>query len=169
MLLQLYTKLNFELVHQHARQLKFVVYCQKKTVVFSPLFEGSAEGQGWGGGGVDVAREESRRKGGVFATALPLQIRRRRPASGAARPMTNRGVPQREWSRPFFPSQVFSPLLKSRWARPIRFFIFNFVNTKQLGLLIFLSSKVRWANEFFIATKKKTNELTKFVVAIEAN
>jgi predicted transcriptional regulator len=33
-------------------------------------------------------------------------------------------------------------------------------NTKQLGLLIFLSSKVRWANDFFIATKKKSNELT---------
>jgi hypothetical protein len=28
-------------------------------------------------------------------------------------------------------------------------------NTKQLGLLIFLSSKVRWANEFVIATKKR--------------
>jgi hypothetical protein len=44
MLLQLYTNLNLELVHLHARQLKPVVYCQKKTVVCSPLFEGSAEG-----------------------------------------------------------------------------------------------------------------------------
>jgi hypothetical protein len=52
MLLQLYTKLNLELVHQHSRQLKPVVYC-KKTIVCSPLFEGSAEGQGvaWGARG----------------------------------------------------------------------------------------------------------------------
>jgi hypothetical protein len=135
MLLQLYTKLNLELVHQHARQLKPVVYCQKQTVVCSPLFEGSAEGQGvgWRGCGVDVPTEDSRRKGGVFATALPLHIRRRHPASGAARrrptsggarPTTNRSVPRQEGSRPFFPSQVFSPLLKHRWAGPIWFFNF---------------------------------------------
>jgi hypothetical protein len=118
MLLQLYTKLNLELVHQHARQLKPVVY-YKKTVVCSPLFEGSAEGQGlgWRRRGVDVPTEDSRRKGG----ALPLQIRRRRPASGAARrrpasggarPTTNRSAPQQEGSRPFFLPKFF-PLSSS--------------------------------------------------------
>jgi hypothetical protein len=50
MLLQLSTKLNFELVHQHARKLKHVVYCQKKILLSAHLwFEGSAEGQGVGG------------------------------------------------------------------------------------------------------------------------
>jgi hypothetical protein len=60
-----------------------MLFIVKKTVVCSPLFEGSANGLrvGWGRG-VDVATEESRQKGGVFATALPLQIRRRHPASG---------------------------------------------------------------------------------------
>jgi hypothetical protein len=133
------------------------LFIVKKTVVCSPLFEGSVEGQGVGWGrGVDVATQvSSRRKGGVFATALPLQIRRRRLASGAARPTAHRGATRHEWSRPFssFPSFFPSPQAPVGWAR--RFFIFNFVNTKQLGLLIFLSSKVRWANEFFIATKKR--------------
>jgi hypothetical protein len=72
----------------------------------------------------------------------------------------------------FFPSQV-SPLLMHRWAGLDGFLFLILLashnNTKQLGFLLFLSSKVRWANEFFIATKKRSNELTKFVVAIEAN
>jgi hypothetical protein len=102
MLLQLYTKLNLELVHQHARQLKPVVYCQKKIVVCSPLFEGSAEGQGVGWGrGVDIATEESRQKGGRICHRIAAANPPPSPGlrSGTPSPGLRRGATEDEQGR----------------------------------------------------------------------
>jgi hypothetical protein len=126
MLLQLYTKVNFELVHQHARQLKPVVYCQKNCCLLTFVRRQCRGAGGRVGGGVDATTEvSSRRKGDVFATSLPLQIRRRRPASGAAQPTTHRGAAWHEWSRSFFFLPMFSPSPQAPvgWARRFLFLI----------------------------------------------
>jgi hypothetical protein len=150
MLLQLYTKLNLELVHQHARQLKHVVYCQKKLLSAHLCSKEVPRDRGWGGG----TRGGRSNKGKPPEGGAYLPPRCRCKSAAVARPQERRAVarPQEGCDRrrigarhgrsgsAFFPSQVFSPLLKRRWAGPIRFLIFNFVNTKQFGLLIFLSS-----------------------------
>jgi hypothetical protein len=136
MLLQLYTNLNLELVHHHERQLN-LLFIVKKTVVCSPLFEGSAEGQGvgWRGRGVGVPTEDrSRKEGGRIchraAAANPSPspcLRSGAPSPALTRGATdetNRSSPRKEGSRPFFPSQVFfpSPQPPVGWA----YTVFNF-------------------------------------------
>jgi hypothetical protein len=134
MLLQLYTKLNLELVHQHARKLKPVVYCQKKFVICSPLFEGSAEGQGvrWGRG-VDVATEETVGRGGRIchrvAAANPSPspgLRSCAPSPGLRRGATDdeQGCATAGVESAFFPFPSFfpSPQVPVGWA----YTVFNF-------------------------------------------
>jgi hypothetical protein len=146
MLLQLYTKLNLELVHQHARQLKPVVYYKKNCCLLT-FVRRQCRGAGIGvaaARGGRTNRGQPPERGGVAAANPPSSPCLR---SGAPSPGLRRGATDDEQERAtagrqsaFFPSQVFSPLLKRRWAGPIRFLIFNFVNTKQFGLLIFQSS-----------------------------
>jgi hypothetical protein len=108
-------------------------------------------GLGGGRGGRGVSSLQKGGSGGHLfaATKLPPS-----PGSGAAR---HRGEARHEQLDLFFLHR-FSPLLMRRWAglNCVSFLILlaSHNNRKQLGLLIFLSSKVRWTNDFFIATKK---------------
>jgi hypothetical protein len=95
----------------------------------------------------------------VAATSLPLQSHRRRQAQERR----DRHIGARHGTREsaFFPSQVFSSLLMHWWVGLDGFLFLILLashnNTKQLGLLIFLSSKVRWFMIFLSQQKSLMN------------